>query len=82
MRRFYLIIFMTVLPLASVIYWWRADWWAYVYMSSGSQPKFIMPCWWQIGESCVVGSLAASVIVGALYLFFRFKDYARHKHQI
>jgi len=82
MRHYYLAVFMTVLPLTSVVYWWRADWWAYVYLSSGPQPKFMMPWWWQIGESCVVGSVAATLVVGAFFLLFKLRNMARHKKQV
>jgi hypothetical protein len=50
--------------LIAVIYWWRADWWAYVDEGNGRRwPKFRMPLWWQVIESCVVGIVASVAVV-------------------
>lgn len=65
MSRFYL---HWVFPVAALscafIYWWYADWWAYVDFPEGPMPKFIMPWWWQVMESGFVGVVGGSLLTG------------------
>jgi hypothetical protein len=72
MRRWspYLWLFVLAALIAAVVYWWYTDWWAYYYPGGdpNPRPKFIMPWWWQFGESAVVGVLAATPLVGLAWL--------------
>ena len=53
-------------PIAA-IYWWQADWWAYVDRGphEGWDPKFEMPLWWQIVESSLAGGGSAFILLWA-----------------
>ncbi len=48
--------------VGAVIYWWFADWWAYVEFDEGPKRKFIMPWWWQVIESGAVGIAGGGVL--------------------
>jgi hypothetical protein len=63
-RHSYLWFFLLSALFAAVVYWRNADWWVYVGTGPERWAKFIMPWWWQIGESAVVGMLAAAPLVG------------------
>jgi hypothetical protein len=64
-------VFAVEAPLCALLYWWFADWWAYVDDPNGPWPKFIMPWWWQVIESAIVGSLAAGFLTGVWWLVWR-----------
>ena len=49
-------------------YWWLADWWAYVELPQGRTRKFIMPWWWQLIESGLVGALGGGLIAGVWWV--------------
>jgi hypothetical protein len=51
-------------PICGLVYWWFADWWAYVDEPSGAWPKFVMPWWWQVIESGIVGALTGGLLAG------------------
>jgi hypothetical protein len=57
-------VFAIAAPVCGLVYWWFTDWWAYVDDPRGPWPKFVMPWWWQVGESGVVGSLAGGLLAG------------------
>ena len=63
-RRPYLLFFLVAAMIAGVVYWRYADWWVYVGIGPDAWPKFIMPWWFQLGASAVVGVLAATPLVG------------------
>ncbi|MBM4070622.1 MAG: hypothetical protein FJ271_16950 [Planctomycetes bacterium] len=49
--------------LFGLLYWWFADWWAYVEFRDGAMPKFVMPWWWQLVESSFVGFIASALLL-------------------
>jgi hypothetical protein len=50
------------------LYWRLADWWAYVQDPvRGSWPKFIMPRWWQLAESLLVGAVVGGLVAGLTF---------------
>lgn len=61
-------VFIIAVPVCGVIYWWFADWWAYVELPDGPIPKFIMPWWWQIIESGIFGVGTGGVLAGMWWL--------------
>ena len=67
MRRSYLWLFLVVALAAGLLFWWHADWWAYVGTGPNRWRKFIMPWWWQLGVSSIVGAAAGGLVVGAAY---------------
>jgi hypothetical protein len=58
-------VFAVAVLVCGLVYWWFADWWAYVDDPRGSWPKFVMPWWWQVIESGIVGMLAGGLLAGA-----------------
>jgi len=56
MRRPMLWLFIVTSVVASLIYWWFADWWFYVGTGPDAWPKFKMPWWGQVVVSSIVGS--------------------------
>jgi hypothetical protein len=64
---------------AGLIYWWNADWWAYVQPDDGSPPwpEFTVPWWWQAIESLVVGVVLTSPLPIGVWLWHRFRK-CRH----
>ena len=67
-RRLALLFFLTSL-LAGLVYWWQADWWAYVDFGGeqGRVPKFKLHPIEQAIVSAVVGSVVGSVLTAAVY---------------
>jgi hypothetical protein len=68
-RRWRWVAFLVVSVVASVGYWWHADWWVYVNSVEGMIPKFTLPWWWQVAESGAVGTAAGGLVVGAAHLW-------------
>lgn len=63
--RLYLVVFLSITIASGAVYWWNADWWAYVAPigDEGWKPKFTMPVWWQVIESAFVGSLISTAVM-------------------
>ena len=61
-------VFAVAVLVSGLLYWWFADWWAYVEFPEGPMPKFVMPWWWQAIESAMIGVLAGSLLTGAWWL--------------
>jgi hypothetical protein len=57
-------VFAVAVLICGLVYWWFADWRAYVDDPSGAWPKFVMPWWWQVIESGIVGLLAGGLLAG------------------
>jgi hypothetical protein len=51
-----------------MVYWWFADWWAYVEFHEGPRPKFVMPLWWQVVESSLGGVVAGGLLAWVCWL--------------
>jgi hypothetical protein len=65
LRRLSLVVFLIATSASGFLYWRWADWWAYVQDPiRGPWPKFVMPWWWQVGESLVVGSAVGALAAG------------------
>ena len=63
-RRPYLFVFLLATVVAAYVYRQWADWWAYVQDPiRGPWPKFVLPWWWQLGVSLVVGSAAGGLVL-------------------
>jgi len=69
-KRPFLWLFIASSLVAGFVYWWQADWWAYVVYHDGRPPmrKFMMPLSWQITESSIVGMIIGGLLVWALRL--------------
>ena len=62
------LVFLAVATAAGVVFWWQADWWAYVEFPDGPMPKFELPWWVQVPISVVVGCFWGGVGVGITFL--------------
>ena len=63
--RYTWVVFVVTFLTCGLLYWWFADWWAYVEFPDGPMPKFVMPWWWQVIESSLAGVLAGTLAAGA-----------------
>src|SRR5947207_599440 len=54
--------------ICGLVYWWFADWWAYVQFPEGPMPKFTVPWWWQAIESGIVGAAGGGLLIGGWWL--------------
>ena len=61
-------VFVVTFLTCGLLYWWFTDWWAYVEFPDGLMPKFVMPWWWQVVESSVVGLLAGGLAAEAWWV--------------
>jgi hypothetical protein len=61
-------VFAVAAPVCGLVYWWFADWWAYVEFPEGPMPKFVMPWWWQLLESGILGVLAGGLLTAIWWL--------------
>jgi hypothetical protein len=52
---------------ASASYWYYGDWWVYVGLGADRHPKFPLPVWWQIIESCIVGAAVTGMVALVIY---------------
>jgi hypothetical protein len=69
------LLFMLIACVVAVVYWLRADWWAYVDEGNGKRwPKFELPLWFQLAVSAVVGLTASATIFGIGWLLPRFRS--------
>ena len=45
-----------------MIYWWNKDWWVYTEIHDEPIPKFIMPLWFQVLVSSIVGLVGGGIL--------------------
>jgi hypothetical protein len=67
-RRPMLCVFLGLAPLLAFVFWLQADWWAYMGTGPDRKRKFIMPWWWQLGMSSIVGVGASGLLAGLVHL--------------
>lgn len=65
-RRYWLV-FLTVGSIAGFVFWWQADWWAYVEFPEGPMPKFEFPWWVQLPVSVMFGCVCG--VIGIVVAF-------------
>ena len=64
-KRWKWVVFLTVSLAIGLVFWWQADWWAYVEDSiRGRYRKFQAPLWVQLFVSSVIGAFFGGVAVG------------------
>jgi hypothetical protein len=61
-------VFAVAALVCGMVYWRFRDWWAYVQFPEGPMPKFVVPWWWQVIESGVIGFLAGGFLASGLWL--------------
>jgi hypothetical protein len=61
-------VFAVVAVVCGLLYWHYRDWWAYVDYPEGPMRKFIMPWWWQLLESSVVGAVAGGIAASVWWI--------------
>ena len=64
--------FITTSLITALVFWWFTDWWAYVDLPhlGGRIRKFIMPWWFQLLVSGLVGAVAGTLITGVWWLTY------------
>jgi hypothetical protein len=63
------LVFALIATVSGVVFWWFADWWAYVEYPSGPVPKFIAPWWFQVFVSSIVGVVCGTCLFGSWLVF-------------